>query len=420
MPGHGMSRQKNTTIPFDALKERYGSAGNLLKIYLDICRCLSGRCEETPWKEYSAEDWQLFERLVLEEGVAALINSKKPALKPLIDIIPLESWLKFSSMRVRIKYTNEMRYKELSGNVFPAVLPQFQPVIMLKGSALALTLYEDISLRNMCDTDLLVMREFLDQASGKLKEAGYNIFIESITHLRPVSSALIEDKHVSLKKPGAKGQIIELHWKLINLYHQKDFDLDRWFFEHLMPIEDDGTFKNVSGLHMLSHTASFAHQVLHVYFCHNIAVSGLFHFYETYFMARKWKDLIDWDELSYIFDELGLGEVLLLASDMSEELFGTALPLKVRPGSNQNTFILKLRSQPMRTSTAQTLYIIKELPFREKLKFVFEAVFPPPAYMKKRYSDEKPGRLPLLYLRRLSDGLKDLPKFAKALRAKRS
>jgi hypothetical protein len=74
----------------------------------------------------------------------------------------------------------------------------------------------------------------------------------------------------------------------------------------------------------------------------------------------------------------------------------------------------------MKTSSAQTLYIIRQLPFKEQLKFVFETVFPPPAYMKKRYRDEKSGRLPSLYLRRLSDGLKDLPKFAKALWASRS
>ncbi len=415
-----MSRQKKTNIPIDALKERYGNAGNLLKIYLDICRCLSGRCAEVIWKEYSTEDWQLFEKLVLEEGVAAFINSRKPELKQLIDMIPLESWLKFSSMRVRIKYTNEMRFKELSANVFPAVLPQFQPLIMLKGSALALALYEDISLRNMCDTDLLVRHEFLDPAADKLKGVGYSIFYESITHLKPVSSTLIEDKHVSLKKPGAKGQIIELHWKLVNLYHQKGIDLDSWFFEHLMPIEDDGTFKNTSGLYMLSHTASFVHQILHIYFSHDIAASGLFHFYETYFMAQKWKSLIDWGELSYIFDELRLGEILLLASDMSKELFGTALPLRIPAGSERNTFMLKLRSQPMKTSTVQSLYKIRQLPFIEKLKFIFEAVFPPPAYMKKRYRDEKPVRLPFLYLRRLSDGLKDLPKFVKAFRATRS
>lgn len=420
MPGHGMSRQKKTNIPIDALKERYGNAGNLLKIYLDICRCLSGRCAEVIWKEYSTEDWQLFEKLVLEEGVAAFINSRKPELKQLIDMIPLESWLKFSSMRVRIKYTNEMRFKELSGNVFPAVLPQFQPLIMLKGSALALALYEDISLRNMCDTDLLVRYDSLDPASDKLREAGYNIFYESITHLRPVSSTLIEDKHVSLKKPGAKGQIIELHWKLVNLYHHEGFDLDSWFFEQLMPVEDDGKFKNVSGLYMLSHTACLVHQILHVYFCHDIAVSGLFHFHETYFMAQKWKDLIDWDELWHVFDELGLGEILFLASDMTEELFGAALPLKVRTVSNQNLFIIKLRSQPLKTSSAKLLYIIRQLPFKEKLQFVFESVFPPPAYMKKRYRDEKPGRLPLLYLQRLSDGLKDLPKLVKALWASRS
>jgi hypothetical protein len=414
MPGHGKSRPKNTTIPLDALKWRYGNAGNLLRIYLDICKCLSGRCTEASWDEYSTADWALFEKLVLDEGVAALINNKKSELKPLLEHIPIETWLNFSGMRMRIKYTNELRYRELFENVFPAILPEYKPLVMLKGSALALALYNDISLRNMCDTDLLVSYENLTVIADKLKKTGYKIINESITNPRPYSSILVEDKHLSLRKSGANGILIELHWKLLRRYQQKGYELDNWFLKNLMPIPEDGIFQSIPGLYMLNYTASFIHQVLHVYLCHGKAVSGLFHFYETYFMAKKWNDLIDWDGLSDIFEKLGQIDFLILASDMCEELFGKALPVKNLTNSDRNAFVLKLNSQPIKTPIVKYLYIIKQLPLMQKLKFIFGAVFPSPSFMKKRYDNEK-GSLLLLYLRRLSDGLKVLPKFIRTV-----
>jgi hypothetical protein len=415
MPDHGKSRPKDTNIPLDALKERYGNVDNLLKVYLDICKCLSGRCNEAAWAEYSVDDWRLFERVALGEGVAALMNSRKPELKTLLEQIPMDIWLNFSAMRMRIEHTNELRYKELSENVFPTVLPVFQPVIMLKGSVMALTLYEDISLRNMCDTDLLLSDENLKAVVDKLKKAGYNVFVEEKIYSGPVSSSVLEDKHLMIKNPAANGLIIELHWKLLKQYQQKGFDFNSWVFGQLVPIPDNRIFQNIPGLFMLKHTACLIHQILHVYFCHGTAVSGLFHFYETYFMAEKWNDLIDWDELSGILEKLGLTDILMFASHICEELFGKALPVESRLNSNRNAFILKLNSRPMKASTRQYLYVIKQLPLKQKMKFVFEAAFPSSSFMKKRYKDHKSKSISMLYIKRLSGGLSNLTKLIKTV-----
>jgi hypothetical protein len=415
MQDHGKSRPKNTSIPLDALNKRYGNAVNLLRIYLDICKCLSGRCAESMWSEYSDPDWRLFEKVALGEGVAATINSKKPELKPLLEHIPLDIWLNFSAMRMRVRHTNGLRFKELSENVFPAVLPDMGPVVLLKGSAMAPMLYEDISLRGMCDTDLLVTSWNLNAITAKLKEIGYNIFTESITPLRPVTSSVFEDKDISLKKSGANGLVIELHWKLIRQHHQKAFDLDSWFFKELMPVPDNGAFQSISGLFMLSHTACLLHQIFHVYFWHSISSSALFHLYETYLLAEKWYELIEWDRLSEIFEMLGLTEVLSLASDMSEELFGKALPLEKTAAAAESPLYLRLKAQPMRTAAADSLYVLRHLSLRQQIKFIFESVFPSPSFMKMRYNNQKSKSLALLYMRRLSDGLSDLPRLIKSL-----
>jgi hypothetical protein len=328
----------------------------------------------------------------------------------------MEIWLNFSAMRMRVRHTNELRFKELSQNVFPAVLPDKGPVVLLKGSALALTLYEDISLRNMCDTDLLVTRGNLNAIAAQLKETGYSIFSESLTPLRPVASFVLEDKDISLKKSGPTGLMIELHWKLIRQHQQKAIDLDSWFFKELMQVPDKGAFQNISGLFMLSHTACLAHQIYHVYFWHCTANSGLFHFYETYLLAKKWNDLIEWNRLSEIFEKLELTEILCLASGISEELFGEALPFVKTAASTEIPFYLRLKSQPMKTSAADSLYVLKHLSLRQQVKFIFESVFPSPSFMKSRYKNQKSKPLALLYIRRFSDGLSDLPRLLKSLK----
>jgi hypothetical protein len=76
-------------------------------------------------------------------------------------------------------------------------------VIVLKGAALAQTVYPDIALRPMGDIDLLVKEESLKEAEKKLTNLGYKFTLYH--HLKDFC------KEYQLQN-GNSGEKIELHW----------------------------------------------------------------------------------------------------------------------------------------------------------------------------------------------------------------
>ncbi len=96
------------------------------------------------------------------------------------------------------------------------------PVMLLKGAALARSVYPDTALRPMTDIDLLIRADRLDQARGVLAGCG----------LREIRSPRRPDRehHVRLTGSGSGGSALrlELHWRLS----------DKRPLEARMPCED--------------------------------------------------------------------------------------------------------------------------------------------------------------------------------------
>lgn len=406
MPGHGKSRLNNTTIPLDALRERYGNADNLFKIYIDICKCLSGRCAEVCWKEYLNADWELFKKLVLGEGIAALINSKKPELKTLLEHIPIEIWLNFSTMRMRIKHTNDLRYKELIERVLPAILPELGPVVLLKGSALALTLYDDISLRNMSDFDILIKnKKTANEISLKLKNLEYRMSHDN-DHL---SKNHFYDKDLALEISSPFRFMIEFHWNPVDYHLSYGNNLTEWFFSQVIPLNDNPIFSEKAGLNVLSPTACFVLQILHCYLEHGLSSMSLSHVFETYYMIEKWGNLIKWEEVSRVFTDCGQFVFLKFVSEIINERFDIPLPIDRLYNSENSftSFLIKSQAHKTKTHAALYLYNMESLPLNKKLKLFIESVFPNPSYMKERYKGHK-NSLVTLYFKRWHNALTDI------------
>ena len=88
--------------------------------------------------------------------------------------IPAEVMLKLEDFYLASALENAQLYQEL-----PKLLSMLQaggiPVIVLKGAALAETVYENVALRPMNDVDLLVRKEELDRTEAVLFDLGYTI-----------------------------------------------------------------------------------------------------------------------------------------------------------------------------------------------------------------------------------------------------
>jgi len=152
--------------------------------YTALCKLLSGRGEQVDWAAFSPQEWNGFARRAEVEGVAPLVyaalrtgdgrqeteNNRHPATPN----IPTAAWEQLKSSYYRTAGYNTLLFRELE-----RILAAFEradiPVILLKGAALAQTLYPDPALRPMSDLDLLVHPSAVSSAQRVLEYIGYRI-----------------------------------------------------------------------------------------------------------------------------------------------------------------------------------------------------------------------------------------------------
>ena len=84
------------------------------------------------------------------------------------------------------------------------------PAIVLKGAALAATVYPDISHRSMADVDILVHPADRDQAHAVLERSGYLFLREPRRPFSPFDTAFTGE----MAFVRTAGAVIELHWEL--------------------------------------------------------------------------------------------------------------------------------------------------------------------------------------------------------------
>lgn len=120
------------------------------------------------------------------------------------NIEPKESLNYYSAVARNILIFSELE------NVLLAFKKAEIPVIVLKGAALAATIYPDISCREMGDVDLLVRPEERELARDILELEGYYFIPESEKGLSPFDSAFTGE--MAFRK--GDGALFELHWEL--------------------------------------------------------------------------------------------------------------------------------------------------------------------------------------------------------------
>jgi hypothetical protein len=83
-----------------------------------------------------------------------------------------------------------------------------RPVIV-KGAALAYTVYPTPACRSMGDFDLWVLHDVMSKACATLESIGYQ---EKDKERRPRAFQAARDGEIQFRQPGSEPQLIELHW----------------------------------------------------------------------------------------------------------------------------------------------------------------------------------------------------------------
>ena len=87
------------------------------------------------------------------------------------------------------------------------------PVIVLKGAALAETIYPSIAHRPMGDIDLLVRPQHLERARRTLEETGYRFVPEPEERFQPFDTRFTGE--MAFRRQERPGVLIELHWEIV-------------------------------------------------------------------------------------------------------------------------------------------------------------------------------------------------------------
>lgn len=127
-------------------------------------------------------------------------------------------WLREAQVRTFMR--NRHQLSELA-RLLEAFEKWSIPVVVLKGPALACTLYRRPSFRPFVDLDLWIQPEQRAEALAKLQEAGYTSTIQ-----RPWVQRLLHRVHFnqSFKQAGAKPLHLELHWALTDRFNTYTLD----------------------------------------------------------------------------------------------------------------------------------------------------------------------------------------------------
>ena len=305
---------------------------------------------------------------------------------------------------------NMLLYHELA-RILSALEQREIPVILLKGAALAETLYLNLSLRPMGDLDLLVSKEQLDQAIIAVKALGY-------VPERPQIRAGLEQL-VAYETNFDGGECspthVELHWNLIGGRGSRYRPRIEWFWEQSEPIE-------LLGLQALTlnATAHLLYLAAHVTLKHGRDEARLLWFHDLHLLISHSGEL-DWQELLARADEFDWASGLRAALRGTQGLFSTPVPEEVGSalggdGDQEAGGMRRHNAGALQTRIASTWQDWSALHWPVRLRCILATVIPSRAYITWRYAPHPawlwPFYYPYRWLDMLGDGLSTLVKLA--------
>jgi hypothetical protein len=360
------------------------------KIYQSLCYVLSNRASQVSWDRFTPADWEIFSQMADREGVAPLMYWK---LKDSPVSVPPSTFNFLRSTYYQTLAQNTLMYQELN-RVLEALVKAEIPVIVLKGAALAATMYEDIGLRPMGDLDLLVKRECIDKATQVMLATGYreNSFIRTARIHQLIAY------HVQFIKLHEKRIITELHWELIAGSADQRSPSIEWFWNNSERFPQNLGLEKVFTLIPVAH---FLHLVGHLQIKHNPEERKLLWLYDIHNLLELRGEKFDWKEVILRADTFNWSSGLISALRSANRLFDTPIDHIIfsNPSKDNVSYhhLAKKNNPEPETRILHYLRKISTLNREAKLLLLFSIILPTPAHIKRHYAPKREWMWPLYY-----------------------
>jgi hypothetical protein len=294
----------------------------------------------------------------------------------------------------------DMRHRALVAAALGELASRAVPALVIKGTALACSIYGDPSLRTRADTDLLVPEDSQAQVTRALEQCGFArepgvpTYQSTFTH----------------RSPGGATHSLDVHWRINNselLSRLFTFD-ELW--RHAVPLprlapSARGTGDIHSLLIACMHRATHRHYAYHVDGEAHHDPDRLIWFYDMHLLAQRF-DAAAWRQFVEHARDKGLRGVAREALQRTCDFLGTPIPAPVLDAldadSSQEPAARYLDSgRLMRT----WLDLRAMRSWARRLRWGHDLCFPPADYMRSKYSQVRIDWLPVLYARRAVGGV---------------
>jgi hypothetical protein len=359
-------------------------------IEVALYAALSGRDTHINWAMFDSERWQRLGRLARTWQVAPLLhhawrNQGPPNLPD-----ALRDQLHQSYRRTAVEALVQQR--ELNERLLPAFAAAQIPVLLLKGAALAHTLYPAPGLRPMVDLDLLTRRASVDAAAEQLLQLGYT------ERVKPWDGA--ESSHHRLFiGPQPQPVVVELHWSIVGAPSDWFAPPMEWFWERCETLQiSDGNGHLREGL-SLDPTAMLLHLAAHIALQHGIARAKLLWFYDLHLLLDRQGERIDWDLVWAQARTWEWDTALYTALTATRARFGTPLPdLEVPRRSGRGADLVQARGSSLSLNRMVGDFLrLRSKTLAQRVQLSWRLLFPDPDYMRYRYKPNPAWIWPLMY-----------------------
>lgn len=271
-------------------------------------------------------------------------------------------------------------------------------VILLKGYALAATLYEGHGLRRVGDLDLLVRRPDFPRVRALLAGRGYALFFAELA--KDFNSRYADEQAFWLG--GDHPSQVDVHWHLAGFSNYRERVPIEWFWERTTPIPiADQPARIFSPNAQLLHLS--AHFALH----HQC--TGLKWSYDLALLLTRYAHQIDWSEVLDAAHHFGWSQALQMSLDTVDQTWNVTVPLEIAArlrkahASVGDRFVFAVTTARQRHAMV-FLESLSAGAWTAKITYMLRHVFPSFSYMRERYRIKHGLLIPLYYFWRMSEG----------------
>lgn len=329
-------------------------------------------------------DWNIFLEKARNEGISPLVFSRLPGLAEHYDIPEyLAEELKKDYYLSATK--NALIFEELK-KVLGLFNQSKLQVIVMKGAALAETIYGNLALRPMSDVDLLVKKENLYQVDELLKELNYFPSDRSLDDVDFTSTYLTTLDYRSSAKNSPS---FHIHWHFVNstipnesyINHIKMEDI--WRDAVKTNIADIETW-TMAPHHLLIHLSEHALRVTH-------SLSRLSYFCDIDRAINYYGKGLDWNLLVQDTLRFNLNKMVYTTLYFSAYFIKAEVPedvlLKLKPkrfSIPEKIFMRKAAENKRTPGMSYLIHLSMNKGLAKKLKFVGRTLFPPKDILAQR------------------------------------